>query len=71
MQISDRFEGLFINPFFPRPLRDDEVLPVRKHRVVAGAAAALKGEKLADKEEVGQQLEHCYMSIVVSYTLYV
>ena len=33
-----------------RPLRDDEVLPVRKHRVVAGAAATLKGEEPVEKE---------------------
>ena len=36
-----------------RPLRDDEVLPVRKHRVVAGAAASLKGEE--STEEVSHQ----------------
>lgn len=35
-----------------RPLRDDEVLPVRRHRVVAGAATSLKGEEPAEKEEV-------------------
>lgn len=35
-----------------RPLRDDEVLPVRKHRVVAGAPASLKGEESTEKEEV-------------------
>ena len=32
-----------------RPLRDDELLPVRKHRVVA---AALKGEESEETEEV-------------------
>ena len=39
--------------YLSRPLRDDETLPVRRHRVVAGAG--LKGEESDDKEEVSQR----------------
>ena len=43
--------------FSPRPLRDDEVLPVRTHRVVGGAIA--EEEEDGKREKVGIRQSSC------------